>query len=192
MNYSSLFIDKQTLLYLQYFQMCTIWEQRSKKKFNFESFSNLMCKRKTCHKPLLCVLCFSHLIRVHKKWSSTWIINHLLYVLVWSIAEYFYELCRILTSPYGEDRFHIHLPYPQFTCTTFLYDFHIFTVNCYYFYCYYHCSYDYLLPFHFWSNVNFLLSSDHSWVISVSLVEQDTYYYVEYGRFSVLHVNTAL
>ena len=32
MNYSSLFIDKQTLLYLQYFQMCTIWEQRSKIK----------------------------------------------------------------------------------------------------------------------------------------------------------------
>ena len=56
----------------------------------------------------------------------------------------------------------------------------------------YHCSYDYLLPFHFWSNVNYLLSSDHSLVISISLVEQDTYYYVEYGRFSVLHVNTAL
>ena len=41
-NYSSLFIDKRTLLCSQYSQMYTIQEQQSKLKFNFESFWNLV------------------------------------------------------------------------------------------------------------------------------------------------------
>ena len=75
-NYSSLFIDKRTLFFLQYFQMCTSWEQRSKIKFNFESSWNPMWQvdvswanptralGKTCHKPLLCLFRFSRLMRI--------------------------------------------------------------------------------------------------------------------------------
>ena len=109
-NYSSLFIDKQTLLYLQHFQMCTIWEQRSKKNSNLNRFQT-SCDRLTSHEPIqrehcarLVKNCFSvcfafpALWEVHKKQSS-WIINNLSDVLVRSIAEYFYELCRILTHP---------------------------------------------------------------------------------------------
>ena len=110
-NYSSLFIDKQTLLYLQHFQMCTIWEQRSKKKiqlwivfkphvtsWRLMSQSNASIAQDLSKTASLCALLFPPYEKVHKKQSS-WIINNLSDVLVRSIAEYFYELCRILTHP---------------------------------------------------------------------------------------------
>ena len=60
-----------------------------------------LANQSAAHNTLLSLLYFSRVRRNELKDSAEknrWMINNLLEVLVLSVAEYFYELCRILTS----------------------------------------------------------------------------------------------